>query len=79
MCMSHDHRKVVFLWVVFMDVIEARRNLERYQNNVEALRRIHPQDLTVDELNTITVLIKKQNRLIANIQEALAGERRVRH
>lgn len=62
-----------------MDVIEARRNLERYQNNVEALRRIHPQDLTVDELNTITVLIKKQNRLIANIQEALAGERRVRH
>lgn len=78
MCMSHDHRKVVFLWVVFMDVIEARRNLERYQNNVEALRRIHPQDLTVDELNTITVLIKKQNRLIANIQEALAGERRVR-
>ena len=33
---------------------------------------------TVDELNTITVLIKKQNRLIANIQEALAGERRVR-
>ena len=79
MCMSHDHRKVVFLWVVFMDVIEARRNLERYQNNVEALRRIHPQDLTVDELNTITVLIKKQNRLIANIQEALVGERRVRH
>ena len=79
MCMSHDHRKVVFLWVVFMDVIEARRNLERYQNNVEALRRIHPQDLTVDELNTITVLIKKQNRLIANIQEVLAGERRVRH
>lgn len=79
MCMSHDHRKVVFLWVVFMDVIEARRNLERYQNNVSALQQVHPQDLTVDELNTITVLIKKQNRLIANIQEALAGERRVRH
>jgi hypothetical protein len=36
--MSHDHRKVVFLWVVFMDVIEARRNLERYQNNVSALQ-----------------------------------------
>ena len=78
MCISHDHRKVVFLWVVLMDVVDARRNLERYQNNVEALRRIHPQDLTVAELNTITVLIKKQNRLIANIQEALAGERRVR-
>ena len=62
-----------------MDVVDARRNLERYHNNVEALRRIHPQDLTVDELNTITVLIKKQNRLIANIQEVLAGERRVRH
>ena len=67
------------LLVVLMDVVDARRNLERYQNNVEALRRIHPQDLTVDELNTITVLIKKQNRLIANIQEVLAGERRVRH
>ena len=79
MCMSHDHRKVVFLWVVFMDVIEARRNLERYQNNVSALQQVHPQDLTVDELNTITVLIKKQNRLIANIQEVLADERRVRH
>ena len=62
-----------------MDVIEARRNLERYQNNVSALQQVHLQDLTVDELNTITVLIKKQNRLIANIQEALAGERRIRH
>ena len=50
MCMSHDHRKVVFLWVVFMDVIEARRNLERYQNNVSALQQVHPQDLTFKKL-----------------------------
>ena len=61
-----------------MDVVDARRNLERYQINVAALQQVHPQDLTVDELNTITVLIKKQNRFIANIQESLAGERRVR-
>ena len=67
------------LLVVLMDVVDARRNLERYQNNVSALQQVHPQYLTVDELNTITVLIKKQNRLIANIQEVLAGERRVRH
>ena len=67
------------LLVVLMDVVDARRNLERYQNNVSVLQQVHPQDLTVDELNTITVLIKKQNRLIANIQEVLAGERRVRH
>ena len=62
-----------------MDVIDARRNLKRYQTNVSALQQVHPQDLSVDELNTITVLIKKQNHLIANIQDALAGERRVRH
>ena len=61
-----------------MDVVDARRNLERYQINVAGLQQIHPQDLTVDELNTITVLIKKQNRLIANIQESLAGKRHVR-
>lgn len=54
-----------------MDVIDARRNLERYQTNVSALKRVHPQDLTVDELNTITVIIKKQNRLINNIEESL--------
>ena len=56
-----------------MDVVDARRNLERYQNNVSALQQVHPQDLTVDELNTITVLIKKQNHLIANIQDALVS------
>jgi len=54
-----------------MDVIEARRNLKRYQTNVSALQQVHPQDLSIDELNTITVIIKKQNRLINNIEESL--------
>ena len=57
--------------LVAMDVIEARRNLKRYQTNVSALQQVHPQDLSIDELNTITVIIKKQNRLINNIEESL--------
>ena len=61
----------LFYMVVTMDVIEARRNLKRYQTNVSALQQVHPQDLSVDELNTITVIIKKQNRLINNIEESL--------
>lgn len=60
-----------------MDVIEAKRNLNRYKANVMALQQVHPQDLNFDELNTITALIKKQNRLINNIEESLKqGERR---
>ena len=60
-----------------MDVVEARRNLKRYQSNISALQQIHPQDLNIDELNTITVLIKKQNVLVTNLQEALRhGNRR---
>ena len=42
-----------------MDVIEARRNLKRYQTNVSALQQVHPQDLSIDELNTITVIIEE--------------------
>ena len=61
----------LFYMVVTMDVIEARRNLKRYQTNVSALQQVHPQDLSIDELNTITVIIKKQNRLINNIEESL--------
>lgn len=60
-----------------MDVVEARRNLKRYQSNISALQQVHPQDLNIDELNTITVLIKKQNVLVNNIEEALQhGNRR---
>lgn len=60
-----------------MDVIEAQRNLNRYKANVTALQQVHPQDLNFDELNTIIALIKKQNRLINNIEESLKqGERR---
>ena len=60
-----------------MDVIEAQRNLNRYKANVTALQQVHPQDLNFDELNTITALIKKHNRLINNIEESLKqGERR---
>ena len=62
--------------VVAMDVIDARRNLKRYQTNVSALQQVHPQDLSVDELNTITVIIKKQNRLINNIEESLQESKR---
>ncbi|WP_180176672.1 MULTISPECIES: hypothetical protein [unclassified Acinetobacter] len=62
-----------------MDVIEAQRNLNRYKTNVTALQQVHPQDLNFDELNTITTLIKKQNKLINNIEESLQrGERRER-
>ena len=59
-----------------MDVVEARRNLKRYQSNISALQQVHPQDLNIDELNTITVLIKKQNILVTNIQEALQHSNR---
>ena len=54
-----------------MDVIEAKRNLERYRMNVAALKQVHPQDLSVDELNTVALVIRKQNRLINNIEESL--------
>ena len=60
-----------------MDMIEAKRNLNRYKANVTALQQVHPQDLNFDELNRIIALIKKQNRLINNIEESLKqGERR---
>ena len=59
-----------------MDVVEARRNLKRYQSNISSLQQVHPQDLNIDELNTITVLIKKQMALVNNLEEALEGERR---
>ena len=61
----------LFLLVVTMDVIEAKRNLERYRINVAALKKVHPQDLSVDELNTVALVIRKQNRLINNIEESL--------
>ena len=54
-----------------MDVIEAKRNLERYKPNVAALKQLHPQDLSVDELNTVALVIRKQKRLINNIEESL--------
>ena len=54
-----------------MDVIEAKRNLERYKLNVAALKQLHPQDLSVDELNTVALVIRKQKRLINNIEESL--------
>ena len=54
-----------------MDVIEAKRNLERYRMNVAALKQVHPQDLSVDELNVVALVIRKQNRLINNIEESL--------
>ena len=60
-----------------MDVIEAKRNLERYRMNVAALKQVHPQDLSVDELNVVALVIRKQNRLINNIEESLQqGSRR---
>jgi hypothetical protein len=69
----------LFLLVVFMDVIEAQRNLKRYRSNVTALQQVHPQDLSVDEINTIASVIRKHNRLINNIEEQLhQGERRER-
>ena len=58
------------------DVVEARRNLKRYQSNISALQQIHPQDLNIDELNTITVLIKKQKVLVNNIEDALQHSNR---
>lgn len=62
-----------------MDVIEAQRNLKRYRSNVTALQQVHPQDLSVDEINTIALVIRKHNRLINNIEEQLhQGERRER-
>ena len=60
-----------------MDVIEAKRNLERYRMNVAALKKVHPQYLSVDELNVVALVIRKQNRLINNIEESLQqGSRR---
>ena len=60
-----------------MDVIEAKRNLERYKVNVAALKQVHPQDLSVDELNTVALVIRKHSRLINNIEVSLQqGSRR---
>ena len=61
----------LFLLVVTMDVIEAMRHLERYRINLAALKKVHPQNLAVDELNTVALVIRKQNRLINNIEESL--------
>lgn len=54
-----------------MDMIEAQQNIKRYLANVTTLQQVHPQDLTFEEINIITALIKKQNRLINNIEESL--------
>jgi len=59
------------IWWCLMDMIEAQQNIKRYLANVTTLQQVHPQDLTFEEINIITALIKKQNRLINNIEESL--------
>ena len=55
-----------------MDVADAKRNLVRYQQNINHAKALHPQDMTSSEIDCVCRFIHKQQRLINGIEEQLA-------
>lgn len=55
-----------------MDVADAKRNLVRYQQNVEHAKALHPQDMTSSEIDCVCRFIRNQQRLINAIEQQLA-------
>lgn len=57
-----------------MDQIEAKRNKERYEQNVKGASMIHPVDMPQHLIDGLAHFIRDQRRKIKNIDSNLDGK-----
>ncbi|WP_171522829.1 hypothetical protein [Acinetobacter johnsonii] len=57
-----------------MDQVEAKRNKERYEQNIKGASMIHPMDMPQDLVDGLAYFIRDQRRKIHNIETNLNGE-----
>ena len=61
----------LFLLVVFMDEVDARRNKERYEQNIRGASLIHPCDMPQPLVDALALFMRDQRRKIQNIEECM--------
>ena len=57
-----------------MDLIEAKRNKQRYEQNVKGASMIHPVDMPQHLIDGLAHFIRDQRRKIKNIDSNLDGK-----
>ena len=57
-----------------MDQIEAKRNKQRYEQNVKGASMIHPMDMPQHLIDGLAHFIRDQRRKIKNIDSNLDGK-----
>ena len=62
------------LLVANMDQVEAKRNKERYEQNIKGASMIHPMDMPQHLIDGLAHFIRDQSRKIHNIETNLNGD-----
>ncbi|MCU4326341.1 hypothetical protein N5E37_02310 [Acinetobacter johnsonii] len=57
-----------------MDQVEAKRNKERYEQNIKGASMIHPMDMPQHLVDGLAYFIRDQRRKIHNIETNLNGD-----
>ena len=57
-----------------MDQVEAKRNRERYEQNIKGASIIHPMDMPQHLIDGLAHFIRDQRRKIHNIETNLNGD-----
>ena len=57
--------------VVLMDKVDARRNKERYEQNIRGASLIHPCDMPQPLVDALALFMRDQRRKIQNIEECM--------
>ena len=58
----------------YMDQVEAKRNKERYEQNIKGASMIHPMDMPQHLVDGLAYFIRDQRRKIHNIETNLNGD-----
>ena len=62
------------LMVATMDQVEAKRNRERYEQNIKGASMIHSMDMPQHLIDGLAHFIRDQRRKIHNIETNLNGD-----